>query len=77
MQSVLNEVDTKQVWSLGEGKRAMNRRDLLDKLFIFREYLFKFTPTDTLLLIQASKMTYTVRNKTFLMTDFFVLNAFQ
>ena len=73
---MLNEVDTKQVLFLGEGKRAMNRRDP-DKLFMFREYLFKFIPTDTLSLIQASKMTYIVRNKTFLMTDFCILNAFQ
>ena len=47
------------------------------KLFIFCEYLFKFILTDTLLLIQVSKMTYIVRNKTFLKTDFCILNAFQ
>ena len=41
------------------------------------QYLYKFIPTDTISLLQASKMTYIARNRTILIPDFCILNAFQ
>ena len=75
VQSVLNKVDTKHVWYHGSPERAMDRIDT-EKLFIFCEYLFICIHTDMLSLLQASKMTYIVRKKTFFITDFCILNAF-